>query len=181
MLFKNTESAYGIIAQLIHWLMFLMLAGMVTAGFIMDGLDGPTKIQVIGLHKATGITILTLATLRLFWRVLNPTPRLPLHMPGYQKFAAHAGHWTLYALMFFLPLTGWLMSSAAGFPVSVFGLFTMPDMIEANREMRHFFEDLHETGVIVFLVVAVGHIGAALVHHFYYKDNILKRMLIPSK
>lgn len=181
MLIKNTQAYYGIIAQLLHWLMFIMLSAMVAVGFIMHDMEGPLKIKLIGLHKATGICILLLAVLRLCWRAMNVTPALPASMPSYQKFGAHAVHWLLYGMMFFLPITGWMMSSAAGFPVSVYGLFTMPMVIAPDKPLQHMFHDLHEIGVYCFLVIAAAHILAALVHHFYNKDNILKRMLVVAR
>lgn len=181
MLIKNTQEHYGIIAQGLHWLMFILIATMLTIGFIMEDFEGMTKLKMIGFHKATGICVLFLAVLRLSWRLINTTPGLPASMPAYQKFGAHAVHWFLYGLMIFLPVTGWMMSSAAGFPVSVYGLFTMPMVIESSKEIRMLMHDLHEIGVNVFLAVGALHILAALAHHFYFKDNTLIRMLRPAK
>lgn len=181
MMIKNTGEYYGIVAQLLHWLMVVLLAAMVAIGFTMDSLHGPLKIQVIGIHKATGIVILFLAVLRLLWRSINKTPSLPASMAAYEKLGAHLVHWLLYGMMFFLPLTGWMMSSAAGFPVSVYGFFTMPTIITPDKPLRHMFGEWHETGVVVFLVIVSLHVLAALLHHFYHKDNILKRMVLPAR
>lgn len=180
MLIRNTTARYGLVAQTLHWLMFLMLVGMVTLGYVMDEVHGLLKIQIIGIHKATGICVLSLVALRLLWRAINITPNLPESTPSYQKWAAHGVHAGLYGMMVFLPVTGWMMSSAAGFPVSVYGFFTMPMVIAPDKALRQMFAEWHETGVVVFLVLAAAHVLAALVHHFYYKDNILRRMLYVS-
>lgn len=178
---KNTKSYYGSVTITLHWLMFLLFVGMVTVGFIMTEKPlTPEKLNLYSWHKSFGITILALAALRLLWRWVNRVPELPENMPGYQKLAAHLTHYALYFLMFFIPLTGWLMSSAANFPVMVFKTFQLPQLIAPDKELQSLFVEMHEIGVYVLLVVVGAHAVAALVHHYYYKDTILVRML-PGK
>src|SRR5689334_2393960 len=122
---KNTEQSYGSVAKFFHWAIFLLIAGLLTVGYIMTGMEnGPDKFQLIGLHKSIGVTVLTLALIRLGWKLANVAPLLPDSLHRYEKLAAHTGHALLYMLMIIMPISGWLMSSAAGFSVSVFGLFT---------------------------------------------------------
>lgn len=175
---KNTTASYGNIAKGLHWLMAILVISMLAVGLYMEGLDlSPQKLLLYGWHKSFGALILILAILRLTWRLSNPTPALPHTLPTLQHIAAHGVHALLYVLLFLMPLTGWLMSSAAGFPVSFFGLFTLPNLIEANKEWRMFFGDAHEILAFSLIALLVAHVGAALLHHFYYKDTILKRML----
>jgi cytochrome b561 len=89
----------------------------------------PAKFKYIAWHKWAGITVLALVAVRLLVRVLKRPPELPAHMNGSERLLAHGGHLALYLLMFAVPLTGWLMSSAYGFPVVLFKLVQLPDLV----------------------------------------------------
>ena len=178
MCLKNTKDSYGIVAKGLHWLMALLIIGMIALGLYMEELqNSPDKFRLFGLHKSFGITLLFLVWLRVVWRVINVTPTLPDSLPAFEKGLARLGHLGLYALMFALPLTGWAMSSAAGFPVSVFGWFVMPNLLEANHQMKELFEDVHGLLAWVLMAVIGLHVLAALLHHFYYKNDVLRKML----
>lgn len=178
MQWRNTDERYGAIAKLFHWLIGLGIIGMLCVGLYMVGMPmSPDKFKVYGLHKAIGATILFLVVLRVLWRFSNPVPLLPSDMPRWQAWGAHLSHLALYGLMFAIPLTGWAMSSAAGFPVSVFGLFTLPNLVAPDNELREFFGEAHEWLAYGLIAVLLAHVGAALEHHFIRKDTILRRML----
>ena len=177
MALKNTDTSYGWLSKSFHWVVALLIIGLLIVGNIMTDMDrGDTRSTVYGIHKAAGILVLGLAIARLCWRIINVEPT-HANIARWQKIASHAVHWTLYALMMLMPLSGWAMSSAGGHPVSFFGLFTLPPLVATNPELGKFMNETHELigWAIVWLLAA--HIGAALLHHFYYKDNILKRML----
>jgi len=175
---RNTKYSYGSVAKTFHWLIFLLIAGMLAAGFIMTGMAmSPDKFKIYGLHKSFGITVLSLAALRLLWKAMNAAPELPLSLPAWEKFAAHAGHAALYALMFAMPLSGWAMSSASGLPVSVFGWFTLPDLVAPDNQLKHIFREVHGWLAWALIGMVSLHVFAALLHHFYYKNNVLRRML----
>lgn len=175
---RNTKNQYGSVAKFLHWGMFLLIAALILVGSFMEDVEPMTlKFQVYGLHKSLGISVLILVAVRLFWKITNTGPSLPAHMKPIEKLMAHAGHAALYLLLIAMPVSGWMMSSAAGFPVSVFGLFTMPDLVTPDRHLMEDLEEVHEllANAIMFMVAL--HAGAALLHHFYHKDNVLKRML----
>lgn len=175
---RNTLQSYGITAKSFHWLMALLVIGMLCVGFYMDGMEmGPDKIQLFGLHKSTGALILGLATLRLLWRWMNPVPALPAGIPFWQRAGAHLSHYGLYALLFAMPLIGWAMSSAAGFPVSVYGWFTLPNIVPVDPDMVKLCKRLHYYGAVAFIALISLHVLAALFHHFIRKDDVLRRML----
>ncbi len=156
--------------------MTLLIIGMLSVGLYMVSLPvNPLKFQIYDVHKGIGVTILTLAFLRLAWRFGNKVPALSL--PTWEKISALVMHWALYFFMFAMPITGWLMSSAAGFPVSFFGIFTLPDLIAPDDAHREFFEMLHEWLAYGLIAAIIIHTAAALKHHFIDKDEILKRML----
>jgi len=174
----NSQAQYGAGAKFFHWLLFVLLATMIPFGIYLEGMEfSPQKLQLIGLHKSFGVTILVLVSLRLTWRIFNPPPPLPDHLPQWQKRASHAVHGVLYFAMFAIPISGWMYSSVAGFPVSVFGLFTLPDLLPANEERVELFHSIHGFFGDVLIAAFVIHVAAALNHHFREKDTILLRML----
>lgn len=116
---KNTVTRYGIVAILLHWIMAIIIIGMVAVGLYMADLPASLlKLRLFGLHKEFGVLVLMLAMIRIVWRIGNITPLLPDTIPQWQKLAAHAVHWAFYGFMFVLPITGLLLSSAAGLSVS---------------------------------------------------------------
>lgn len=174
---KNTANSYGVVAKSFHWLLFVMLTFSVVAGnFLADMPKGPEKLEAAGMHKSFGAVILMLIMLRLVWRLINEIPRLPDETTAGEAFIAKAMHWGLYVLMFAQPLSGIMMSQAAGFPVSFFGLFEFPVFLAKNPELAKTFLSIHGTVWILLVIAVVGHVGAALHHHFIKKDNVLKQM-----
>lgn len=180
----RTRDSYGAVAVTLHWLIAAAILYNVWLGATMDCDE---QFDVCQQHKSLGITILALSVLRLIWRLVNPPPPLPAHMPAWEKFAARAGHWAFYALMIGVPLGGWALVSAS--PVSdfvtteVWGLFDLPllpGLPDApNREaLAHQFEELHEFfGLNVMLGLLALHVLAALKHHVWDRDGVLVRML----
>ncbi len=174
----NTQNSYGNVAKGLHWLMALLIIGMLIIGFVMINLPiTPDKFKLYGWHKSIGVTILLLALLRIMWRSVNHAPSLPERMKKREQYAAKAGHVLLYALMVAMPISGWAMSSAAGKAVSVFGLFLLPDLVTPESSLRELFQQMHFYLAWTLIAVISGHVLAALTHHFYFKDNVLKRML----
>lgn len=173
---------YGWLAKLFHWLIVFLVIGQFVLANIADNLPlGLRKVEVLGRHKSYGITILVLAILRLLWRYASPPPPLPAHMKGWERTAAHVSHFLLYALLFAVPLAGWTMSSARNFPVSWFGLVQLPDFVSPSESIFRAAHEAHEFLAISLAVVATLHLLAALKHHFFDKDTVLRRMLPFSK
>ena len=174
---KNTLTRYGAVAQLFHWVIVVLIITQFVLAKRADGLSPVAKIGVLATHKSVGITILALALLRLAWRLFNPVPPVPATAPRWQQRAGHVSHFLLYALLFITPVLGWLMSSARSFSVSYFGLFTLPDLIEPSRPAYERLHDFHEFMAYTLATLAVIHIAAALKHHFFDRDDVLRRML----
>jgi cytochrome b561 len=115
--------------------------------------------------------------LRLLWRSLNATPLLPTTLKPYERLLARLNHALLYVLLFAMPLSGWMMSSARGFPVSWFGFFTLPDLVPKNKPLYDALLTTHQTLAWVLAAVVTLHVAAALKHHFMLRDDVLRRML----
>ncbi|MEO1313415.1 MAG: cytochrome b [Pseudomonadota bacterium] len=187
---RNTSTAWGWPARIVHWLMALMIVAMLGFGTYMSNNvdDLIQQFEMVQQHKSVGFLVFSLAVLRVIWRLVNPTPALPQDMPGWQVRASHASHVLLYVLMFAMPITGWLMSSASplndegAYPIQVknmvFGLFEMPDPFptgsQALSEALHTAHWLCAMALVALLLV---HVAAALKHHIVDRDAVLRRML----
>ena len=176
------SASYTRTAKSLHWVMALMFFGVIALGFYMTGLPfSPDKLKLYSWHKWAGVTIFLLALARIAWRVMHRPPALPASMPRLMQLAAHAGHHMLYLLMFAIPLSGWLMSSAKGFQTVWFGVLPIPDLISKDKPTGDVLALVHESLNFLLIAVLAGHIGAALKHHFIDKDDVLTRMLPAGK
>jgi cytochrome b561 len=178
---ENTEDRYGAVAILLHWSMALLIIGLAALGLYMVALPdvgfNTKKITLILYHKEFGLLVIALLAVRLAWRVTHILPQLVAQLPDWQKIAARFVHLSFYALMFALPMTGWLMSSAAGIPVSFLGLFTLPDLLPHDDYLFQRLIDIHKWFAYVLILFIFVHVGAALRHHFVFKDDTLRKML----
>jgi cytochrome b561 len=178
----NKPSRYGAVAQVLHWVIAVLIVVQFTLAYMADDLPiGIHKIALLARHKSFGMTILMLAIVRLAWRLTHPAPPLPEQMNKAERGLAHVSHVALYFLLFAMPLTGWMMSSAKNYSVSWFGLFTWPNLIGQNDDNFELLKNVHDTMSVVLLSLAVLHLLAAFKHHIWNKDDVLKRMLPFSK
>jgi cytochrome b561 len=170
---------YTTTAIVFHWLIALLIVGAFTMGLVMTDIPGitPTKLKYYTWHKWAGVTILTLATLRLLWRLKNGAPPYPASMPAWQTRAANGLHALLYVLMFAVPLSGYFYTLASGIPVVWFGLVELPVLIDANPALKPVFKAAHFWLNMLLATLVAAHLGAALKHHFIDRDGVLKRML----
>ena len=167
---------YGSVAIAFHWLLAVMIVGSFSVGLYMSDLAmSPTRLKLFNWHKWAGITIMALSGLRLLWRLTHRPPP-DVAMPHWQRVAAHATHWALYALFFLTPLAGWAYSSAAGFPVVVFGVLPLPDFVPVDKALAEILKTGHHLMAFVLAAVVLLHIAAALKHHFLDRDGLLMRM-----
>jgi cytochrome b561 len=180
----NSDRRYGAAAIALHWLMAALIIALVSIGIYMVRLPdvgfNTRKITLILVHKEIGILVLALAGARLTWRQLNPLPSLVDTVPEWQKVIAILVHLNFYALMIALPVTGWVMSSAAGIPVSLLGLFALPDLVPHDDILFAWLAALHNGLGYAMAGLICLHAGAALRHHFLLRDETLRKMLWPS-
>lgn len=150
---------------------------MFMLGFYMQTLPfSPTKLQVYSWHKWAGVTLFLLALFRLIWRMTHRPPALPETMNTTAKNLAHLGHYVLFAFMFTVPLSGWLMSSALGFQTVWFGIIPLPDLIPKDKALADILTSTHVYLNWAFIATVAGHILVALKHQFIDKDNLFARI-----
>lgn len=175
----NTDTRYGIVAKSLHWIIAILIITAWIVGFYMADLPAkdPSKFKLFDLHKSVGMLILMLVIARLSWRLYDGSPKF-YNMNPLLVVAAYTVHYLLYAFMFIQPLSGWAMSSAAGFNPSFFGLFTFPGLVAKNPPNAEFWVAVHNSSAMILLTLFILHVGAALAHHFIFKDNTLRRMTV---
>jgi cytochrome b561 len=175
---RNTLTRWGHVSQFLHWLIVVLIITQVILASIAEDLPiGIKKLATYARHKSVGLTILGLVVLRLLWRWLNPTPTLPTTLKPYERTLAGLTHFALYLILFAMPLTGWMMTSARGFPVSWFGFFQLPDFVPKNDTLYKAMKETHDLLATALYAVVFLHVAAALKHHFFLKDDVLRRML----
>lgn len=175
---RNSKERFGAVSQVFHWgTFFLFVSLYVVAEIAEDTPKGPGKWALYDLHKSIGITVLFVVFLRLSWRLANPLPEATGAVSRWIEKAASVSHFLLYAVMFLMPLSGYVMSVSGGHEVSWFGLFNLPNLLSKNEGIHEFAEEFHGATAKVILVLVSIHLLAALWHHFIVKDNILRRML----
>jgi cytochrome b561 len=178
MQWRNSPLGYGAVAKLLHWsIVILIIAQYLVIESAEELADGPEKLEAITLHKSVGMLVFGLAIARIVWKFASSGQPAPVPMPRAQRAVAAAGHGLLYLLILAQPLTGWLMSSTAGYPTGFFGLFEFPMLVGKNHDAHEFSEELHEVLFSVLATVALLHALAALYHHFLLRDETLRRML----
>jgi cytochrome b561 len=135
----------------------------------------PTRLKLFNWHKWAGITILVLSAARLLWRLTHRPPE-PLDMPAWQRGAAHAVHLGVYLLFFAVPLVGWAYSSAAGFPIVLYGVLPLPDFVSPDKALADAIKPWHGRLAWSLALLVLVHVAAAMKHHFVDRDNLLLRM-----
>lgn len=174
---RSNDRQWGSVAKFFHWTMALLILGNGIFGLLMDLAGNPMqKINWLALHKSIGLTVLALFLLRLVWRFGDKRPREE-PAPRWQQMAAHITHAVLYLLIVALPLSGWWFNSVAGKPLQFFKQFNLPALAEANPDHQGLSHEVHEYLFWFLVLVLVAHIGGALKHHLFDRDNTLLRML----
>lgn len=175
---RNTPDSFGTVAKTFHWLIAIGIVTMLVVGFVMvDMEDSPSKFVIFGIHKATGAVLLALIILRLAWRLVNPVPQLPRSLHPIHHRLAKLSPFALYTLLFLMPLSGFTLSETAGYPIDVYGLFTLPMILPKNPEVSKTAVIIHKYGAFAFIGILALHVSAAFYHHFILKTNVLNRML----
>ena len=170
-----TTTHFTILSRVLHWLMAVLILAMLFIGVAMVSSLSDYH-RLVSIHKPIGALILVLVALRLINRLFNPPPPLPAGMPAVLRFAAHASHWLLYALMIALPLVGWGMLSAGGYPIDLVGSFHLPPILPRSSALYAVLRPAHTLLAYLLFATFLVHLGAALAHAFIFRDGVFESM-----
>ncbi|NHH82542.1 cytochrome b [Burkholderia gladioli] len=170
------KTGFNPLARLLHWLMAAMILAMLFIGVGMVSSVSARHAVLIAIHKPLGIAILVLVIMRLVVRFSKRPPALPEDLPGWQRAAAHLSHWVLYALMIAMPLIGWAMLSAGGYPVMLGGGVQLPALMGADPIAFAWLRNAHELLAFVLFATVVLHLAAALFHGLIRRDGVFGSM-----
>jgi cytochrome b561 len=169
---------YPTATRFFHWAIALLLLVQIPLAWYMIELPlGAEKFARYGLHKSLGMTLFTLAVIRLVRAILIKGPSLPADTKLYEKVFARITQGILYLLLVVMPITGWLMSSAANVPVILFGMIELPSLVAPNKEFMEGMQNVHEMQSYLLLALITVHLLGGLKHQFLLKNNVLYSML----
>lgn len=180
----NTSYRFGWVTVGLHWLLFLLVVGLIASGKYSHSLpQGEKAPQVIGVHAQIGVAVFLLMAFRLLWRLFNARVA-PLSANRYIRIAGAVNHWLIYVAVLMQAGGGVLMTQAGGRDVHFLGL-VLPRLLSADSDSLFadgaLLREWHHNGGVVIIALVVIHVGAALVHHFVFADDTLRRMWFSYK
>lgn len=174
----NNGASFSLLSRVLHWVMAVLVLCMLFIGMFMAASVGPHYHQLVSLHRPLGIAILMLALIRLGNRIRSPVPPLPNDMPPLLKQLAKASHILLYGLMIALPLVGWGMLSAGGFPIPLWGQSVLlPPILPHNPLVWSWLRFTHSILAFALFGLVLAHISAALFHALIRQDGVLRSII----
>jgi cytochrome b561 len=176
---RSTDERYGSITRLLHWVVALLIIGLVALGFWMVDLSYYDRWynRSLELHKEFGMIVLALAALKIGWAIFDVKPGFPETIKPWERAAATAANHLFYLLMLLIPVTGYIISTSAGDGISIFGWLEVPAIITAGEAVRDLAIELHYWLAYGTAGLAIVHALAALKHQFMDHDGMLRRML----
>jgi len=173
---RNTKTGFGLLGKLLHWGLALLIFEQIALGlYLANTKIGLSGLYLYGWHKALGMLALAFIILRVFWRLSSFMPE-PHGPDNWQVQMAKALHRLLYLLMLLIPLSGWIASSASGFPMRFFGLFPLPVIVPVNETVEEISFAIHGYAGKLLIAVLLLHIAGALQRQFIKGDGTLRRM-----
>jgi cytochrome b561 len=180
---RNTDTSWGLVSILFHWIMAVLFLGQFGLGWYMQGVKNLLdQYYLYQWHKSVGFLIFGLALLRALWALSSRRPHLPDDMPAGEKTLARGSHAMLYLFIVILPLTGWAIVSTSPLPIPTrfFGLFVIPSLpLGISMHSEQIWSSLHGFLAYTAIFLVGVHVLAALRHHFKSKDGVLRRMIWP--
>ncbi|WP_417474402.1 cytochrome b [Luteimonas mephitis] len=163
-------------ARLLHWLMAPLVVAMLFIGIGMLSTTSSAYALLLAIHKPLGVAILVLVLLRIHTRFRHRPPPLPSDLPRLQRRAATLSHWLLYALLLLMPVSGWAMLSAAGYPVTLLAGIRLPPIAPHDAGLFAWLRGAHHWLALLLFATFLLHLAAALFHALVRRDGVLASM-----
>ncbi len=176
---KNSLNNFGLISKVLHWIIAILIIGLICLGWYMVDLSYYDKWyhKLLTWHKSLGMLVLGMAVIKVAWQSYSSVPKLTGRLKIWERISANVMHKVLLLIMVLIPITGYLISSSDGKDVAVFNWFEIPSLISKHESLRNLAIELHFYFSYGIVLLLIGHIGAALKHQFIDKDGTLVRML----
>lgn len=170
-------------ARLLHWIVAILVVLMIPAGvtMIQEGIGRSLQNTLFIFHKNMGVVVLLVVAARLLYRRLSPPPPLPDTLPPAQVRIAKATHAALYALLFIVPLAGYVRVRAGGFPIEALDALGLPALVPRSDALAAIAKNVHWAGGLALAAIVALHVGAALFHGIFLRDGIFSRMWPPVR
>jgi cytochrome b561 len=172
----QSTDRFPVALRVLHWLMAALIIVMLFIGVGMVSTVSEMRTWLIELHKPLGLLIFCLAAVRLSLRLTRPVPVLPKDLPAWQRAGARLSHVALYVLMFALPLVGWAMLSAGGYPVKLFDTVLLPPLVDVDPALFATLRQAHTVLALLLFATILAHLGAALFHAWIRRDAVFRSM-----
>lgn len=172
----STRSGFNALARLLHWCMAVLIIAMLFVGVGMVSTVSQLHNTLLALHRPLGIALLVLVILRAAVRLICGAPPLPADMPGWQRMAAHGSHLVLYVLMIAMPLIGWSMLSAGGYPIVLGGGVHLPPIAPHSVVLYAWLRAAHTWLAMALFATILVHVAAALFHALIRRDGVFASM-----
>jgi cytochrome b561 len=170
------DTRFTVAQRLLHWSMAVCIVAMFFIGVGMVSTVTQKYVLLLATHKTLGMTLFVLAVIRLAVRARCGTPPLPEDLPEPMKLAAHLSHYGLYALMYALPLLGWGMLSAGGYPIVLYGDIQLPAILPQSDTLHTLLWNAHFYLAFAFFALVLAHVAAALFHALIRRDGVFEAM-----
>jgi len=179
MTLRNSQEEFGLVAKLLHWLIAVIMIGMIGVGWYMVRLSDEDLLywRLLDLHEAVGLSLFILLAFKLLWMRVSLQPRYLPSLAVWERLAALSVRWLFLIAILVIPLSGFLFVATNGEAVTLYDVITIPDIGEAGKTTRDWLSDVHYYVSYGCAALVVIHMLAALKHHFVDGDETLRRMM----
>jgi cytochrome b561 len=174
---RKQTGQFSASAKWLHWLVVFFMFSLIAEAMVFKWVPPEERATAIPAHVAVGLIILGLTLARLAVRAVMPPPPLPVDSQPWMKLGAHVGHLLLYGIILYMAAIGIVMAAVSPVDIRVFSAFNISAFGPERPEWLPILRQFHFAGAVAFLLVLIGHVCAALWHHFVIRDDILIRML----
>ena len=175
---QNTSTRFGLVSKILHWLIALVMIGLIIIGWYASGLDDETVLywRMLDLHITFGLGMLVLFLIKVSWMFVSPTPDYVASLASWERISARTVHKLFLLAIVLIPLVGFMYTASDGEPINIYDVIEIPDIGQFSKGVRSSLYDIHMYAAYTCAVLIVLHIMAAFKHHFIDMDDTLRRM-----
>jgi cytochrome b561 len=176
------QKRYSPTNQVLHWLTALCMFAILPLAWVMTNMsrDAPFLPTLFAWHETLGLIVLFITAYRIVRRIFDGPPPYPPQVATWERHLAHTAYWLFFLMLFWMPITGFLMTSYFGHGVQLFDLIPTPAILSKDESQAKLFVALHLAGQWAIYGLIALHLSAVAFHLIWGKDGVLGRMLPAS-